>query len=342
MKKPPSLLPPSTDFDRRKRQPLLFESYYTSCSHFYANQLTQVHEENILNNQGNPSWMAEVYASYAFDAFNAWQLRYTGGEDIAVLRAEFERVVCLHELEATYLREAEADAFFPAFDLPDLDDYVRYVALLSIAILLQQPELVVRLHALIRDSEFDRSEALVEELLGRYLPDRPYLDAAYHDHPYDLLLNATAGDSPGEKLDDLMEYLREWYRAMAPVGWYDGHRGLTDEGTGYHGYWSWEAGAIAYLHDIDDSAITSMYYPKDLVAYARSVAPPPPEGTAAAMTGRLRCEAGHVCPHSGWWSTPALGHELRSFRQGALMPEIDSNSWGLTIWYFDQANQPAP
>lgn len=97
-----------------------------------------------------------------------------------------------------------------------------------------------------------------------------------------------------------------------------------------------------YLHDIDDSAITSMYYPKDLVAYARSVAPPPPEGTAAAMTGRLRCEAGHVCPHSGWWSTPALGHELRSFRQGALMPEIDSNSWGLTIWYFDQANQPAP
>ncbi|MFJ2683063.1 PoNe immunity protein domain-containing protein [Pseudomonas sp. NPDC087342] len=50
--------------------------------------------------------------------------------------------------------------------------------------------------------------------------------------------------------------------------WHDLH--LQGEDGNYVGYWAIEAGAIAFLYDIDDSEIDHMVYPKDLVEYARA------------------------------------------------------------------------
>ena len=37
------------------------------------------------------------------------------------------------------------------------------------------------------------------------------------------------------------------------------------------GYWCFEAAAVAYLKNIDDSTLHRfIYYPKDMIAYARS------------------------------------------------------------------------
>nr|WP_246490940.1 PoNe immunity protein domain-containing protein [Chitinivorax tropicus] len=260
----------------RKRQVFLFEAYYKNYQQFFISQLLPVHKQNLIDNQGNPAWMADVYATYAFDLFNYWQLRYTGGESIVVLRQEIDQVMDLYEKKALFEREAKADPTYPAFDLAYLDDYVRYVGLLSLAILLHREDLIPRLHGLIVGSEYDQDDALVEELLSRYLPGRPYLDTFYHDEPYEPLLDATAGDTAEERLADLKTYLKKWYGGMKGTGWYNAHKGMTDEGGGgYDGYWAWEAGAIAYLHGIDDTTIDSMYYPKDLVAYARAGGPPP-------------------------------------------------------------------
>lgn len=71
-----------------------------------------------------------------------------------------------------------------------------------------------------------------------------------------------------EKAPELLRnYCSNWYTAFEQAPWYDSHSD-GDEGS-YVGYWAFEAGAIAFLYDIDDSKIDSMVYPKDLVAYAR-------------------------------------------------------------------------
>lgn len=336
MRQPPSLIKQPSDFEKKKRQPFLFEAYYLNfIDGFYRDTLPNLHQWNIQVSKGDSASMADSYRLLASDLFELWSLKFTAGEPPDKLREEFAQVVDFYEKKAQQERIVESDPVYPAFDLPYLDDYVRYVALLSIAVLLHREDLIPRIHALIAGSEFDKDEALVEELLTRYLPDRPYLDTFYHDEPYEPLLDATAGDTPDEKLADLKTYLKKWYGGMKGTGWYNAHKGMTDEGGGYFGYWAWEAGAIAYLHNIDDSTIDSVYYPKDLVAFARSV-PAPPSSTPqeSQQAKRLRCEAGQPCPKSGSWSSPAHPQGNRHFQQGEVMPHIEGNSWGATIWYY--------
>jgi hypothetical protein len=336
MTKPPSLFQEVVDFDKKKRQLFLFERYYEGYSRFFQTELMSVHVQNIQDNQGNPEWMTSVYRKLSMDMFEYWQLRYTGGEPIEVLRKEFDQVLAVFEKKAEAERLFEHQEGWPAFELDQIDDYVQYVALLSISILLRREELIPRIHALIADSELDKEDALIEELLSRYLPDRPYLDEWFHEEPYRYLLDATAGDTPEEKLADLKTYLKKWYVGMKGVGWYNAHKEMTDEGGGgYFGYWAWEAGAIAYLHDIDDSTVESMYYPKDLVAFARSMPKSSLiESAELKQTDQLRCEAGLPCPKSGAWSSPAYTEGTRRFQQGEVMPHIEGNPWGATIWHF--------
>jgi hypothetical protein len=287
--------------------------------------------------------LALAWRSFGDDLCDLLFLRYTAGEPVGSLRPYLDDILGSYEESARNLKLEHRDQTCPGLDLPSIDDYVRYTALLSLAILLHREDLIPRLHGLIAGSEFDQDDALVEELLARYLPDRPYLDTFYHDEPYEPLLDATAGDTPEEKLADLKTYLNKWYGGMKGTGWYNAHKGMTDDGGGgYFGYWAWEAGAIAYLHGIDDSTIDSPYYPKDLVAYARSIAPPPsdtPPASPAPSSQSLRCDAGQPCPRTGFWTSPAFKGGRRPFQQGETMPHIEGNAWGATIWYFDEAHQ---
>lgn len=64
----------------------------------------------------------------------------------------------------------------------------------------------------------------------------------------------------------LKEYLQEkWYDIHRECAWYDSHKSSKSV---YCGYWSFEAGAIAKIFDIDDSSLQNIpYYPYDLVHY---------------------------------------------------------------------------
>ncbi len=60
-------------------------------------------------------------------------------------------------------------------------------------------------------------------------------------------------------------------------------------------------------------------------------------GTETVITqteGRLRCEAKHPCPQTGWWFTPAKADSRRHFKQGETMPEFQTD-YGMTVWYWD-------
>lgn len=332
----PTLFHEESNFKSRRRQNLIFETYYNNHLAWFKNIRTPNIEASFSANAGDKSGLAECHGGYGDILYELLSLRYTAGEPIDSLKNILALSVEQFEKQAELLRQESGDSRWPVFSLTHIDDYVRFIGLLSIAVVLRQENLIPRIHNLIAGSGFDREDALVEELLSHYLPSRPYLDEWYHDEPYRWLLDATAGDTKEEKLADLKKYLVKWYGGMKGTGWYDAHKGMTDEGMGgYDGYWAWEAGAIAFLHGIDDSTIDSMYYPKDLVAYARSFGPPPSEaeGIEAAQQ-RLRCEAGNACPKSGYWLSPAYQQGDKYFKQGEVMPHIEGNQWGATIWQF--------
>lgn len=57
-------------------------------------------------------------------------------------------------------------------------------------------------------------------------------------------------------------YLDKWYRLHKNDPWYDNHK----KERSYKGYWSWEAGAVTKIMDLDDSGYASHpNYPYDMV-----------------------------------------------------------------------------
>lgn len=57
--------------------------------------------------------------------------------------------------------------------------------------------------------------------------------------------------------------------------------------------------------------------------------------TASDAAKRLEAYAGQTCPRTGWWRTAARLGERRYIEMGKPMPDIQSRTHGVIIWYFD-------
>ena len=67
----------------------------------------------------------------------------------------------------------------------------------------------------------------------------------------------------GNKIELLKKYLFNWYNE--DCGCYEAHKSKQNI---YYGYWSFEAGAIAKILNLNDSSLKNeSYYPYDLVHY---------------------------------------------------------------------------
>ena len=143
------------------------------------------------------------------------------------------------------------------------------------------------------------------------------------------MLKVIRATTPKEASKLLDKYCKDWYPAFKKAPWYDSHLSIDGEDGSYSGYWAFEAGAIAYLFNIDDSQIDHMVYPKDLVAYARSNTPK--HNTPGPV------HAGQPCTYTGYWFSPAQQNSIRHFTQGDIMPEFKDSHWGATIWYWASA-----
>jgi len=290
----------------------------------------------------DPGLSLEMRASYALqlaDTRYAMLVRaYTAGKPIEQMRQGFEAVIGAYRDAARIDREFEQTPSLPLFYFKHLDDYQRILSILSLSILLHREDLILDIHGLFKDGAPDGEDALVEDLLGKYLPDRPFLSSGFHDGLCMHLLDATADTPMPEKQQDIEAYLKIWYPGMRGTGWYDSHKKQSPKGAaGYFGYWAFEAAAISYLYSVDDAPFRDhLIYPKDLADFARSM----PKGQATDSQGeRLRCKAGDLCPQAGWWFTPAMENCRRQFDSGALMPSL-SGDYGETIWQWDINQNP--
>jgi hypothetical protein len=208
------------------------------------------------------------------------------------------------------------------------DDYEQFLQTLSLCILLGRSELIPRLSAIF-DRDNKGQDAIYETLLSFYDDSRVKTDDLLFKRPFAGLLKVIRATTPKEASKLLDKYCKDWYPAFKKAPWYDSHLSIDGEDGSYSGYWAFEAGAIAYLFNIDDSQIDHMVYPKDLVAYARSNTPK--HNTPGPV------HAGQPCTYTGYWFSPAQQNSIRHFTQGDIMPEFKDSPWGATIWYWASA-----
>jgi Domain of unknown function (DUF1911) len=329
-----------TDADFRKKRRQIYidaQSYQNTLVHFEgANKIWQ---SNLEMPQAVAGDNAPSLSGMAHDLWSVFQLNYTAGVDLTVLAESLTAIVVAFEHYAKELQELSDDDYRPPFVMNDMIDYyVDYLHLLSAAILLHREDLIPRLHAVNEGTDFDGADAVIEELLKFYLPDRPELDDWLWDKPYRGLLDAIDADTPAEMAKDMKKYVKSWYVGMkGKAHFWGAHEKITPEFSPYYGYWAMCAAAFTYLYDIDDSSYRDeVVYPKDLVDYARSKPRRTVEEATKLVPKELRrCEGGKPCPETGLWFTPAKTDSQQIFRQGDTMP-IFNTDYGMTIWYWVQ------
>ncbi|MBB1605567.1 hypothetical protein A9979_03485 [Pseudomonas sp. UMC76] len=172
-------------------------------------------------------------------------------------------------------------------------------------------------------------DGLLERLVAPFVPGRGTPpDTATRHLPYRKLFKVF--DAAPEKRPALMaKYLDEWYHASRREPYIDQH-GEGD--ISFYGYWSWEAAAVTWLLNIDDSSYRDKpFYPRDLVDLARRT-----PNDAAPPSAPPPQVAGTTCSQAGFWSTSARHGSRRYFVQGELFPAIPSDTTvGVTQWDWD-------
>ncbi|WP_317204810.1 PoNe immunity protein domain-containing protein [Janthinobacterium sp.] len=215
----------------------------------------------------DPFW---IYAACDM-RFREFSLKYTAGLPCAELERPLELAVGAYEKARVALTLEYGQGELSALNFDDLQEYARCMQLAGACILLGRSDLVARVAAM-QDHEYRGEDAFFEGLLQFELADRvDDVDEWYYDVPYTHLVDCFEEDEDGRP-DCLARFLRAWHPALVSGTWYNGHLRANGPG-GYFGLWAFEAAALAYLMDIDDSGIMHWAYPADLVAHARQRLP---------------------------------------------------------------------
>ncbi|QXG48619.1 PoNe immunity protein domain-containing protein [Pseudomonas viridiflava] len=250
---------------------------------------------------------------------------YTAGEEIASLTPLLEDLIQKYELRQSTLEIYENTPNISPLAIDDWPyQYEECVQVIGFCILLHRVDLLKRFVKLIDRAGYAGDDTLYEDLLTKLLPNRYDVDEWFHE-VYSPLVQAIYAESKEEAAQFLKKYCSQWYSAFSQAPWHDLH--LQGENGNYVGYWAIEAGAIAFLYNIDDSKIDHMVYPKDLVEHARNY-----QGANGTQINRV--VAGDPCTKTGYWFTPAQANSRRHFQQGEIMPSISDSTWGDTLWYW--------
>lgn len=245
----------------------------------YKNTLVQIEAEYHLYEQALKGDLTKrgrktTLELLSGDKWRVFQLKYTAGVSLTDLANSLDDIVASTERYVDACDDMEDQEYSAPFVLNDMiDTYVDYLNLLCAAVLLRREDLIARIYAFNEGTSFDGSDAVLEELLKFFLPNRPELDEWLWNKPYRKLLDAIDSDTPEEMSAEMELYVKGWYKDMKGVAHFWGkHEKTVPEYTSYVGYWAMCAAAFTYLYDIDDSSYRNeAVYPKDLVDYARTI-----------------------------------------------------------------------
>jgi hypothetical protein len=258
-------------FEQMRRQRYITqESLHATLEKFDSDQATL--EDNLAREAADPVARSEILQIIAARGWRRFQLLYTAGQDLPTLAQQLEKVVSAYEAYSKALDEVPEAQYHPPFAMDDvIDEYVDYLNILSAAILLRREDLVPRIHAVNEGTRFDEYDAIVEDLLSFYLPDRPQPNQWIWKQ-YEKLLDVIDSQDESNRQDVMNAYVAGWYSSMKGAAHFWGkHEKIKPSFSPYSGYWAMCAGAFTYLYGIDDSSYRSeLVYPKDMVDYARN------------------------------------------------------------------------
>jgi hypothetical protein len=337
----------NTPFHERRRQQFLYEELYEKTR---ENQLLLIegqlrNKETIDSALGNSA----IHEFLHLEALWIWMLDYTAGVPIDELAPRISGIVDSFEAwnDVDQPLQQEAALEFPEYgpyeyqgapDFSILFEYENTLQLLSIAILLRDRRSIMRIIHVLRSHR--GRDGLFEQLIGGYIEDEIELSSCVLGEPNDTLLQVFYEEDEQKTLDLLRQYLKQWYPAMKDhPRWYEAHLRINKEGyAGYYGYWAFEAAAVVYLLDLDDSQIDHLVYPRDLIDYARKLREEDryTSEDAEAFTHSVRVEGGQPCPRIGFWETAAKLHSRSHFNQGDIMPVLVALEYGHTIWQWSE------
>ncbi|RQT12607.1 PoNe immunity protein domain-containing protein [Burkholderia contaminans] len=312
-----------SDFDSKRRQRFLGEDYFKWLLASFSENIASWADRLTPIGDTENERKALTRGIVASDSYRRFLLMYTGGEDISLLRNEFESVVSAFEQLTIAERVHQADERQPPLAFSEIGDYETAMQLIGFCYLLHRRDLLPRIAAMF-DPAYRGKDTLYEDLLAYELEGRVDVDSWFHDVPYRPLVFSLYREAKQECVDDITQYLGAWYPGMAAAVWHDGHLEAQKGGKGtYVGYWAIEAAAVAYLLELDDSSFRDHpLYPKDLADFARNFEAQKDSAPALQDRATKTVRTGQVCPETGIWK--ALGHHVPGVlvQQGERMPAV--------------------
>lgn len=277
------------------------------------------------------------------DVLDLISLQYSAGGDIAFIQKLYPYLINwieeYAEVHAQYHQSPEAEGHFVWHIALGTEDY-WYMALrlICFGLLTGYADQMARIMPIIDYTEAtpegQEKDGLIERLVAPFVADRgiPPYEARRH-LPYRKLIKVFDAE-PQKRPMLILQYLEYWYEASRREPYYNQHpQADIDEGYLYYGYWSWEAAAVTWLLDIDDTVYREhQFYPKDLVDFARSLAK---TTTTVNLVERIKVKGGGKCSKTGYWITPARPDIRLYFKQGEFLPSLSQLDWGEVYWYFD-------
>jgi Domain of unknown function (DUF1911) len=322
-------------FIEARRQQLLGEEHYKQSlidwQQGLEQDLARTEFENDEYNCREASRWGSVAGSYFFLLF----LAYTAGEPIENLGAMLEDAVAALEKEQQIRADYFDDQSTTVLGGGE-ESFLEALQYIGLSYLLHRRDLLPRIEILIYgiDSSNQIRDMLYQDFfIFNDLTQKPS-DKYYNGEYGDLMDAMYSQNTKNEALVDLTSYVKDWYKMHKQHFWYDSHLNdiRLDNGFRYCGYWAFEAAAVAYLLDLDDSKLHKyLYYPKDLVAYARSKpAQAPVNNTPIALSAMPST----ICTKAGIWFCPNDGLREITMKVGDTFPAADRGVIGEIIWYW--------
>lgn len=263
------------NFTEQRRQQFLTEEYYISYKDYRDESLVLILESDAFEDDQYNCGEAERWTLLEDMYKGLLYIEYTAGKPIEEMIPLFEKVI------ESYEKQAEALAVFHKSKKPSiLTEIGKMLSIIGLAYLLDRRDLLPRITTLINGENGGRliEDAITSRFLRFNHPDHPVIavgdealyNPAYHMDWCKVIDNVNDDENKKNAVIYLDDYLSDWYQTNKHEFWYNGHLDLENS-SAYSGYWAFEAAALVYLLNLDDRSLHHyLFYPKDIVQWARS------------------------------------------------------------------------
>ena len=311
-------------FNKKRRQHFLTEEKYQKEKNGYLSNLS------FWNDNWSDSSLESknLFRFKSSEIFDYLRICYTAGESVSLLPSMLDEIIDILETSTKFWQQNKTELNEIGYYTSPMpwfyaEYYLKTLHLIALCYLLQREDLLPRLlEVILANAEDDlEPDTTIEDFLDYHFKNRPDPDYVQMGKHAILFGEAMRGETKEEQLEELNAYLKDWYNEMVGMSDLEYQSHLDPEQNGFCGYWAFEAAAIAYLDDLDDTELRQYpYYPKDMVDWAREQKLKREQEQDRSGNLPLLLNAGTPAPFSGRYGTDNfVGHEIQ-INQGELLP----------------------